>query len=33
VLYPRLDSFRDLVHKHDPDRVFGNDFLARTIGL
>jgi xylitol oxidase len=32
-LYPRLDSFRALVRKHDPNRLFANNFLARTLGL
>jgi xylitol oxidase len=32
-LYPRLDDFRALVRKYDPQRVFGNDYLARTIGV
>lgn len=32
-IYPKLADFRALVRKYDPDRVFGNDFLARTIGV
>jgi xylitol oxidase len=32
-LYPRLDEFRALVRKYDPNRIFGNDFLARTLGV
>ena len=32
-LYPRLGDFRALARRHDPDGVFGNDFLARKIGL
>lgn len=32
-LYPKLADFRALVRKYDPDRVFGNDFLGRTIGI
>ncbi|MDQ1583718.1 MAG: alditol oxidase, partial [Microbacteriaceae bacterium] len=28
-LYPRMDDFRDLVRRYDPDRVFGNAFLER----
>ncbi|WP_213815151.1 D-arabinono-1,4-lactone oxidase [Glaciihabitans sp. dw_435] len=32
-LYPRLNDFRALVRKYDPNGVFGNDFLARTLGL
>jgi xylitol oxidase len=32
-LYPKLGEFRALVRRYDPNRVFGNDYLARTIGL
>ena len=32
-LYPRLGDFRTLARPHDPDGIFGNDFLARKIGL
>ena len=32
-LYPRFDDFRALVAKYDPNGVFGNDFLARKLGL
>ncbi|PRY70171.1 xylitol oxidase [Glaciihabitans tibetensis] len=32
-LYPRLDDFRELVKRHDPDRLFGNEYLQRTLGL
>jgi alditol oxidase len=29
--YPRLDEFRALCARHDPDRKFGNDFLTRFV--
>jgi xylitol oxidase len=29
--YPRLEDFRALARRHDPNRVFGNDFLARFV--
>ncbi|MCL2540959.1 MAG: FAD-binding protein [Nocardioidaceae bacterium] len=32
-LYPRLDDFRDLALRVDPDRKLGNAFLARTLAL
>jgi xylitol oxidase len=32
-LYPRLDDFRVLAAKYDPDGVFRNNFLARKLGL
>ncbi|MCS5735962.1 FAD-binding protein [Herbiconiux daphne] len=32
-LYPRLPGFRALALELDPQGVFGNDYLARTIGL
>jgi xylitol oxidase len=32
-LYPQLDDFRDLVLRYDPNRVFGNAFLERYIGV
>jgi xylitol oxidase len=32
-LYPRLDAFRELVTRHDPNGVFRNAFLARTLGI
>jgi xylitol oxidase len=32
-LYPKLGEFRALVRRYDPQRVFGNDFLARTLGV
>lgn len=31
-LYPRMSDFRELRDRLDPHRVFGNDFLAHTIG-
>lgn len=33
LLYPKLADFRSLARRFDPDGKFGNDFLARTIGL
>ncbi|TPX03581.1 FAD-binding protein, partial [Schumannella luteola] len=33
ALYPRLDDFRELAHRHDPRGVFVNDFLRDTVGL
>ncbi len=30
--YPRFDDFRAVRDEHDPDRVFGNDYLARVLG-
>jgi xylitol oxidase len=32
-LYPKLGEFRAIVRRYDPQRVFGNDFLARTLGV
>jgi xylitol oxidase len=32
-LYPRLDDFRALAAKYDPEGVFRNNFLARKLGL
>ncbi|MCU1599070.1 MAG: alditol oxidase [Actinomycetota bacterium] len=32
-LYPRVDDFRALVQKYDPNGLFRNDFLARKLGL
>ena len=32
-LYPRFDTFRDLVLRTDPERKFGNAFLARCLDL
>jgi xylitol oxidase len=32
-LYPRVNDFRALVKKYDPNGIFGNDFLARKLGL
>ncbi|MDT4923633.1 MAG: alditol oxidase [Pseudonocardiales bacterium] len=29
--YPRLGDFRALARRHDPNRVFGNDFLTRFV--
>jgi xylitol oxidase len=31
--YPRVDDFRALVQKHDPNGLFRNSFLARKLGL
>ncbi|WP_435202455.1 D-arabinono-1,4-lactone oxidase [Janibacter sp. GS2] len=31
-LYPRLDDFRDVRDRLDPDRVFANDYLTRILG-
>jgi L-gulono-1,4-lactone dehydrogenase len=30
--YPKFDGFVDLRDRLDPDRVFGNDYLARVLG-
>src|SRR5699024_53321 len=30
--YPRFDDFRAVRDEYDPDRVFGNDYLARVLG-
>ena len=32
-LYPRLDDFRALARRYDPNGIFGNAFLARKLGL
>jgi xylitol oxidase len=32
-LYPRFDDFRALVAEHDPNGIFGNNFLSRKLGL
>lgn len=31
-LYPRFGDFTELWDRLDPDRKFGNDFLARVLG-
>lgn len=31
AIYPRLPDFRTLAATHDPERCFGNDFLARYV--
>ncbi|HEV7950726.1 MAG TPA: D-arabinono-1,4-lactone oxidase [Glaciihabitans sp.] len=32
-VYPRLDDFRELVARHDPNGLFRNAFLERTLGI
>ncbi len=33
ALYPRIDDFRDLAERFDPNRLFRNPFLAQKLGL
>lgn len=33
ALYPRLETFRELCHRHDPAGVFRNSYTARVLGL
>lgn len=31
-LYPKMDDFKDLVHRYDPDGKFQNDYLSKVLG-
>jgi alditol oxidase len=33
ALYPRIDDFRDLVYRHDPDGKFRNVYLEKKVGV
>ncbi len=33
TLYPRIDDFRDLVHRYDPDGKFRNTYLEKKVGV
>lgn len=33
TLYPRIDDFRDLVHRYDPDGKFRNAYLEKKLGV